>query len=337
MIVEDVDDIHIKEEDDKMKEIDDKCKEIVTEGTDKEKMEENDVKEGEKQVDVIDEHQKDIVTEGTEKEKSEECDVKKSEEEVQLIDVKQKEIVEDRAEQENMEEHDAKESEEEVQLIDIKQKEFVEDRTEQEKTEEHDVKERGKKEKRDVKESEVEVQVIVWHDTNKRPLSNTTCDSSTSDGLKERKSDTEAEEKESDIEIVDRQSDGDKKKDEETSCRSDTMYHSADDHDIVSCTSHSSKEQKTDIDVDNSSGAEEGDSVRLSPDESRVKISKDKLTVVDKPPRLRSETRGQYMCRLALQFTQNQHKKVAESPSQNHGEDSILYVVFHTFVSNFKG
>ena len=35
-IVEDVDDIHIKE-DDKTKEIDDKCKEIVTEGTDKEK------------------------------------------------------------------------------------------------------------------------------------------------------------------------------------------------------------------------------------------------------------------------------------------------------------
>ena len=114
------------------------------------------------------------------------------------------------------------------------------------------------------------------------------------------------------------------------------MYNSADEHDIASCTSHSSKEQKTDVDVDNSSGAE-GDSVRLCPDESRVKISNEKLTVVDKPPRLRSETRGQYMCRLALQFTRNQHKKVAESPSQNHREDSILYVVFHTFVSDFNG
>ena len=277
-IVEDVDDIHVKEEDDKMKEIDDKCKEIVTEGTDKEKVEENDVKEGEKQVEVIDEHQKDIVTEGTEKEKSEEHDVKESEEEVQLIDVKRKEIVEDGTEQENMEECDAKESEEEVQLIDVKQKEFIEDRTEQEKTEKCDVKERRNKEERDVKESEVEVQVIVWHDTNKHPLNDTTCDSSTSDGLKERKSDTD-----------------DKKKDEETSCRSNTTYNSADEHDIASCTSHSSKEQKTDVDVDNSSGAE-GDSVRLSPDESRVKISNENLTVVDKPPRLRSETRGQYMC-----------------------------------------
>ena len=108
-IVEDVDDIHVKEEDDKMKEIDDKCKEIVTEGTDKEKTEENDVKEGEKQVEVIDEHQIDIVTEGTEKEKSEEHDVKESEEEVQLIDVKQKEIVEEETEQENTQERDAKE------------------------------------------------------------------------------------------------------------------------------------------------------------------------------------------------------------------------------------
>ena len=38
------------------------------------------------------------------------------------------------------------------------------------------------------------------------------------------------------------------------------------------------------------------ESVRLSPDESSVKISNKKLTVVDKPPRLRSETRGQYTC-----------------------------------------
>ena len=51
--------------------------------------------------------------------------------------------------------------------------------------EKHDVKERGNKEEHDVKESEVEVQVIVWHDTNKCPLSDTTCDSSTSDGLNE--------------------------------------------------------------------------------------------------------------------------------------------------------
>ena len=42
--------------------------------------------------------------------------------------------------------------------------------------------------------------------------------------------------------------------------------------------------------------SEAEESVKLSPDESSVKISNKKLTVVDKPPRLRSETRGQYMC-----------------------------------------
>ena len=47
---------------------------------------------------------------------------------------------------------------------------------------------------------------------------------------------------------------------------------------------------------------DDGTSVRLSPDESRVCTSKNKITVVDKPPRLRSETRGQYMCRLSRQF-----------------------------------
>ena len=74
---------------------------------------------------------------------------------------------------------------------------------------------------------------------------------------------------------MDRRSDGDKKKDEETLCTSNTMYHSTDDHDIASCTSHSSKEQETD--VDNNSAAEEGESVRLSPDESRVKILNEKF------------------------------------------------------------
>ena len=55
-------------------------------------------------------------------------------------------------------------------------------------------------------------------------------------------------------------------------------------------------------------------SVRLSPDDSKVKVSWkfEKLTIVDKPPRLSSETRGQYLCRLALQFTRNQHKKVTQ-------------------------
>ena len=46
-------------------------------------------------------------------------------------------------------------------------------------------------------------------------------------------------------------------------------------------------------------------SVRLSLDDCQVKVVRDfkKITVVDKPTRLRSETRGQFMCRLALQFT----------------------------------
>ena len=37
-------------------------------------------------------------------------------------------------------------------------------------------------------------------------------------------------------------------------------------------------------------------SVRLSPDTASVNVGIDKITVVDKPSRLRSETRGQYMC-----------------------------------------
>ena len=82
--------------------------------------------------------------------------------------------------------------------------------------------------------------------------------------------------------------------------------------------------------------SEAEESVRLSPDESSVKISNKKLTVVDKPPRLRWETRDQYMCQLALQFSRNQHKKVTETPLQNESEDSILYVIFHNFVSDFN-
>ena len=82
--------------------------------------------------------------------------------------------------------------------------------------------------------------------------------------------------------------------------------------------------------------SEAEESVRLSPDESSVKISNEKLIVVDKPPRLRLETRGQYMCRLALQFIHNQHKKLTETPLQNESEYSILYVIFHNFFSDFN-
>ena len=79
----------------------------------------------------------------------------------------------------------------------------------------------------------------------------------------------------------------------------------------------------------------EEEKVRLSPDESRVNILNKQLTLVDKPPRLKLETRGQYMCRLALQFTHNQHKKVTDTSA--HSKDSILYVEFtHIFVSEFN-
>ena len=95
---------------------------------------------------------------------------------------------------------------------------------------------------------------------------------------------------------------------------SDTTYTPAD-----STAASTSEGDKTDW-------ATEEEDVRLSPDESSVKISNKQLTLVDKPTRLRSETRGQYMCRLALQFTRNQHKKITDTSANR--EDSILYVDF---------
>ena len=70
-------------------------------------------------------------------------------------------------------------------------------------------------------------------------------------------------------------------------------------------------------------GTRVDDVVRLSPDDCRVKISKNKITVVDKPPRLRSETRGQYMCRLSRQFQHTNYKK--PPPPCSSSDDSILY------------
>ena len=71
-------------------------------------------------------------------------------------------------------------------------------------------------------------------------------------------------------------------------------------------------EKEGESDERNESEVEE--SVRLFPDESNVKISNKKLTIVNKPPRLRSETKGQYMCQLALQFTCNHHKMTVKIP-----------------------
>ena len=58
-------------------------------------------------------------------------------------------------------------------------------------------------------------------------------------------------------------------------------------------------------------------SVRLSPDTASVNVGIDKITVVDKPSRLRSETRGQYMCQLARQFVRTNYKKVPQTPPPN--------------------
>ena len=82
--------------------------------------------------------------------------------------------------------------------------------------------------------------------------------------------------------------------------------------------------------ADKSDSCVSQDSVRLSPDDCKVNVTRnlEKLTIVDKPPRLRSETRGQYMCRLALQFTRNQHKKVTQVPSCSDSDESILYTLF---------
>ena len=76
-------------------------------------------------------------------------------------------------------------------------------------------------------------------------------------------------------------------------------------------------------------------SVRLSPDESRVCTSKNKITVVDKPPRLRSETRGQYMCRLSRQFLHMNYKK--PPPPHSSSDDSILYAFFLNQLSPILG
>ena len=84
--------------------------------------------------------------------------------------------------------------------------------------------------------------------------------------------------------------------------------------------------RKRNVTVSSDEGRSTG-SVRLSQDDSKVKVSWnfEKLTIVDKPPRLRLETRGQYLCRLALQFTRNQHKKVTQVPSRSDSDESVLY------------
>ena len=102
---------------------------------------------------------------------------------------------------------------------------------------------------------------------------------------------------------------------------------------LLNDASHTTEKE---VQAEERTESEVEESARLSPDECSVKISNKKLTVVDKPPRLRSETRGQYMCQLALQFTHNQHKKVTETPLQIESKDSILYVIFHNFVSDFN-
>ena len=81
----------------------------------------------------------------------------------------------------------------------------------------------------------------------------------------------------------------------------------------------------------NGSGCSESsrESVRSSPDECSIKIYKSNITMQDKPMRLRSETRGQYMCHLALQFTCYKHKKVMPPPKQNSDSDEmIMYAYF---------
>ena len=80
---------------------------------------------------------------------------------------------------------------------------------------------------------------------------------------------------------------------------------------------------------------DDGTSVRLSPDKSRVCTSKNKITVVDKPPRLRSETRGQYMCRSSRQFLHMNYKK--PPPPHSSRDDSILYAFFLNQLSPILG
>ena len=75
------------------------------------------------------------------------------------------------------------------------------------------------------------------------------------------------------------------------------------------------------------------ESVRLSPDECSIKISQKKITIEDKPRRLRSETRGQFMYHLALQFTRNQHKKVTPPPRHNSDNKELMYAYFLYFTN----
>ena len=91
-------------------------------------------------------------------------------------------------------------------------------------------------------------------------------------------------------------------------------------------SSSSKSRRKRNVTVSSDEGGSTG-SVRLSPDDSKVKVSRnfEKLTIVDKPPRLRSETRGQYLYHLALKFTRNQHKKVTQVPSCSDSDESVLY------------
>ena len=91
-------------------------------------------------------------------------------------------------------------------------------------------------------------------------------------------------------------------------------------------SSSSESRRKRNVTVSSDEGGSAG-SVRLFPDDSKVKVSRnfEKLTIVDEPPRLRSETRGQYLCCLALQFTRNQHKKVTQVPSRSDSDESVLY------------
>ena len=70
------------------------------------------------------------------------------------------------------------------------------------------------------------------------------------------------------------------------------------------------------------------ESVRSSPNECSIKISKNKIIIQDKPMRLRLENRGQYMCHLVLQFTCNQHKKVTPQPKQNSDSDKIIMYAY---------
>ena len=75
------------------------------------------------------------------------------------------------------------------------------------------------------------------------------------------------------------------------------------------------------------------ESVMLSPDECSIKISQKNITIQGKPRRLRSETRGQFMCCLALQFMRNQHKKVTPPPRHNSDNKELMYAYFLYFTN----